>query len=66
MSNTQLHVHVCLAHQVLHFAIWSAVLHVCDVGESAGSAPHQFVHDGGHGVKVHVSGLHVMFAGHQP
>ena len=53
-------------HQVLHFAIWSAILHVCDVGESIGSVPDQFVHDSRDRLKVHIPGFHVMLAGHQP
>ena len=55
-----------MTHQVLHFAIWSAVLHVCDVSESIGGVPDQFAHDGGHRLKVHVPGLHVILASHQP
>ena len=55
-----------MTHQVLHLAIWSAILHVSDVGEPRGSVLHQFVHNGGHRLKVHIPGFHIMLAGHQP
>lgn len=53
-------------NQMLHLVVWLAVLQVCKVGHVVSGLTKQLMIHSRQGVVEHVSGLHIMFGGHQP